>query len=38
MFDGSAKALLMAPIDTRQIIADEIARASELLERKEDEA
>ena len=33
MFGGSAEALLMALIDTRQITGEQIARASELLER-----
>ncbi len=32
MFGGSAEALLMALIDTRQITAEEIARASALLD------
>ena len=32
MFGGSAEALLMALVDTRQITAEEIARASALLE------
>lgn len=38
LFGGSAEALLMAMVDTRQITADEIARAAELLgkKRKED--
>ena len=31
MFGGSAEALLMALVDTRQITAEQIARASELL-------
>ena len=33
MFGGSGEALLMSLIDTRQITAEEIARASKLLER-----
>jgi BlaI family penicillinase repressor len=33
LFGGSAEALLMAMVDTRQITAEEIARAAELLKR-----
>jgi predicted transcriptional regulator len=38
MFGGSAEALLMSLIDTRQIGAEEIARASRLLERGGEDA
>jgi BlaI family transcriptional regulator, penicillinase repressor len=34
LFGGSAEALLMAMVDTRQISADEVARAAELLTRE----
>ena len=34
MFGGSAEALLMSLVDARQITAEDIARAAELLERK----
>ncbi|MGC1301548.1 MAG: BlaI/MecI/CopY family transcriptional regulator [Caulobacteraceae bacterium] len=37
MFGGSAEALLMALVDSRQITAEQIARASELLARAEDD-
>jgi BlaI family transcriptional regulator, penicillinase repressor len=37
LFGGSAEALLMAMVDTRQITADEIARAAELLTKREEE-
>jgi BlaI family transcriptional regulator, penicillinase repressor len=35
MFGGSAENLLMALVDTRQITAEQVARASELLARRE---
>jgi predicted transcriptional regulator len=38
MFGGSAEALLMSLIDTRQITAEEIARASRLLELGEEDS
>ncbi|MGH7023976.1 MAG: BlaI/MecI/CopY family transcriptional regulator [Caulobacteraceae bacterium] len=38
MFGGSAEALLMSLIDTRQIGPDEIARAAKLLEREGERA
>jgi BlaI family transcriptional regulator, penicillinase repressor len=37
LFGGSAEALLMAMVDTRQITAEEIARAAELLKRNDPE-
>ena len=37
MFGGSSEALLMALIDARQITGEQIARASELLDRAEQE-
>ena len=37
MFGGSGEALLMALIDTRQITPEQIARASELLNKRGDE-
>ena len=37
LFGGSAEALLMAMVDTRQITADEIERAAELLKKKKGE-
>jgi BlaI family penicillinase repressor len=37
LFGGSAEALLMAMVDTRQINADEIARAAELLKKNKRE-
>ena len=38
MFGGSAEALLMALVDTRQITARQIARASQLLAQHDEEA
>jgi BlaI family penicillinase repressor len=38
MFGGSGEAMLMALIDTQQITPDEIARASKLVNRDEEEA
>ncbi len=35
MFGGSSEALLMALVDSRQITAEQIARVSERLARKE---